>query len=85
MLVGYLVLILKLVIKVPKTRLDKVTLSQQTALMRRKGVIRSDRTSEGLVFSVVNPKILKAFSLMREVVIDKIKNDSELLSVTTRE
>ena len=62
-----------------KTGLDKVTLSQQTTIMRRKGIIRSERTSDGLVFSVVNPKILKAFSLMREVVIDKIKRDSQLL------
>lgn len=62
-----------------KTGLDKVTLSQQTAIMRRKGIIRSERTHEGLVFSVVNPKILDAFNLMREVVIDKIRMDSELL------
>ena len=47
-----------------KTGLDKVTLSQQVALMRRKGIIKSERTQEGLVFSVVNPKILKAFSLI---------------------
>ena len=65
-----------------KTGLDKVTLSQQTALMRRKGIIKSDRTQEGLVFSVVNPKILEAFSLMREVVIDRIRRESELLSAT---
>jgi DNA-binding transcriptional ArsR family regulator len=64
-----------------KTGLDKVTLSQQTAIMRRKGIIRSERTPEGLVFSVVNPKILKAFTLMREVVIDKIRKDSELLGI----
>ena len=64
-----------------KTGLDKVTLTQQTALMRQKGIIRSERTSEGLIFSVANPKILKAFSLMCEVVIDRIRNDSKLLSI----
>ncbi len=64
-----------------KTGLDKVTLTQQTALMRQKGIIRSERTSEGLIFSVANPKILRAFDLMREVVIDRIRNDSKLLSI----
>lgn len=64
-----------------RTGLDKVTLTQQTTLMRRKGIIQAERTEEGLVFSVSNPKILKAFRLMREVVIDKIKQDSELLAV----
>jgi DNA-binding transcriptional ArsR family regulator len=63
-----------------RTGLDKVTLTQQTTLMRRKGIIRSERTEKGLVFSVSNPKILKAFGLMREVVIDRIKEDNELLS-----
>lgn len=62
-----------------QTGLDKVTLSQQTTIMRRKGIIQSERAPEGLVFSIVNPKILKAFDLMREVVIDKIRKDSELL------
>ena len=64
-----------------KTGLDKVTLTQQTALMRQKGIIRSERTSEGLIFSIANPKILQAFDLMREVVIDRIRNDSKLLSI----
>ena len=66
------------------TELDKVTLTQQTAFMRRKGIIKGERTSEGLIFSVSNPKILAAFELMREVVIDKIKKDSELLSVVSK-
>jgi ArsR family transcriptional regulator len=66
------------------TGLDKVTLTQQTAFMRRKGILKAERTSEGLVFSISNPKILKAFAIMREVVIDKIKKDSELLSIVSK-
>jgi len=66
------------------TDLDKVTLTQQTAFMRRKGIIQGERTSEGLVFSISNPKILKAFDLMREVVVDKIRKDSELLSIVSK-
>jgi len=67
-----------------KTGLDKVTLTQQTAFMRRKGILKGERTAEGLVFSISNPKILKAFGLMREVVIEKIKKDSELLSMVSK-
>jgi DNA-binding transcriptional ArsR family regulator len=61
------------------TGLDKVTLSQQTAIMRRNGILRSERTSDGLVFGIANPKTLEAFQLMREVVIEKITKDSGLL------
>ena len=67
-----------------KTGLDKVTLTQQTAFMRRKGILRAERTRDGLVFSISNPKILQAFGIMREVVIDKIKKDSELLSIVSK-
>ncbi len=67
-----------------KTDLDKVTLTQQTSFMRRKGILKGERTADGLVFSVSNPKTLKAFALMREVVIDKIKKDSELLSIVSK-
>jgi DNA-binding transcriptional ArsR family regulator len=63
-----------------KTGLDKVTLTQQTALMRRKGILRSERTPQGLTFFVTNPKILKSFALMRETVLDRIKEESDLLT-----
>ena len=65
------------------TGLDKVTIAQQTAFMRRKGIISAKHTSEGLIFTIANPKILQAFSLMRQMVVDKIKKDSELLAVVT--
>ena len=65
------------------TGLDKVTLTQQTAFMRRKGILKAERTPEGLVFSVSNPKIIQAFAIMREVVVDKIRKDSELLSISS--
>lgn len=65
------------------TGLDKVTLAQQTSFMRRKGIISAQHTAQGLVFSIANPKILEAFGLMREMVIDKIKKDSELIAVVT--
>ena len=66
------------------TGLDKVTLTQQTAFMRRKGILKGERTSDGLVFSISNPKILQAFGIMREVVIDRIKKESELLSIASK-
>jgi len=67
------------------TGLDKVTLAQQTAFMRRKGIISARHTAEGLLFTIANPKILQAFTLMREMVIDRIRRDSELLTVTRGE
>ena len=66
------------------TEMDKVTLTQQTTFMRRKGILKGERTAEGLIFSVSNPKILKAFEIMREVVMDKIRKESELLTIASK-
>ena len=66
-----------------ETGLDKVTLTQQTSLMRRKGILNAERTGGTLVFSVANPKVLEAFTLMRQVIIERIENDSDLLSAVS--
>ena len=68
-----------------RTGLDKVTLTQQTTIMRRKGILKAERQGGSLVFSVANPKILKAFNLMREVVIGKIRQDTDLLAAVLDE
>ena len=69
---------------IEKTGFDKVTLTQQTTYMRRKGILVSRRLGGTLMLAVANTKVLTAFGLMREVVIDKIKKDSELLSIISR-
>ena len=68
-----------------RTGLDKVTLTQQTTIMRRKGILKAERSGGNLVFSVSNPKILEAFNLMREVVIGKIRQDTDLLAAVLDE
>ena len=63
-----------------RTGLDKVTLSQHAGIMRRGGILQSYRKGGGLVYRIANPKILQAFSLMREVVLEKIERESGLLA-----
>ena len=65
------------------TGLDKVTLTQHTTIMRRKGILKARRSGGNLVFSVANRKVLEAFRLMRDVVIEKIKGDNDLLDALT--
>jgi ArsR family transcriptional regulator len=62
-----------------QTGLDKVTLTQHTSIMRQKGILKVRRADGSLLFTVANPKILKAFRLMREVIVERIKSDSELI------
>ena len=62
-----------------RTGLDKVTLSQNTSFMRRKGILRGYREEGNLVFEVANPKVLQAFQLMREVLLDRIREENRLI------
>ena len=62
------------------TGLDKVTLSQNTSFMRRKGILKGYREDGNLVFEVANPKVLKAFQLMREVLLDRIREENRLIN-----
>ena len=63
------------------TGFEKVTLTQHVSLMRRKGIIRARRAGGNLLFSVSNPKIIQAMNIMRDVVLDRIREESDLLSV----
>ena len=66
------------------TGLDKVTLSQNTSFMRRKGILKGYREGGNLVFEVANHKVLKAFQLMREVLLDRIREENRLVKAGSR-
>ena len=65
------------------TGLDKPTLTQHTSFMRRKGILTSNHYDRVLHFSIANPKVLTAFKLMREVIIDRIQKEAELIGSET--
>jgi DNA-binding transcriptional ArsR family regulator len=65
------------------TGLDKPTLTQHTAFMRRKGILASSHYDRVLHFSIANPKVLAAFKLMREVIIERIQKEAALIDSET--
>lgn len=60
------------------TGASKATLSQHTGAMRRHGTLVVRRTQRHLVFAIANPKILQAFRLMREALLDRIAKEKKL-------
>ena len=54
-----------------ETGLSKVNISQHMNVLKSKGVIISRREGQQLFYSIANPKIIQACTLMREVLVDQ--------------
>ena len=58
---------------------NKSTLSQHLSIMVDKGILKSRKDSRCNYFSLGSPKVAKACGLMREVLIDNLKKNNEIL------
>jgi ArsR family transcriptional regulator, virulence genes transcriptional regulator len=54
-----------------ETGLSKVNISQHMNILKSKGVILSRREGQQLFYSIANPKIIQACTLMREVLVEQ--------------
>ncbi len=51
---------------VKRTGLTQGNVSQHLAVMRSKGVVMAKRKGSNIYYSIANPKIIKAFDIIRE-------------------
>lgn len=58
----------------------KANVSQHLAVMRHKGVLRTRREGVNIYYALVNPKVVQACTLMREVLTEHVKGSSKLIS-----
>ena len=62
------------------TGLNKANLSQHMGVLRAKGVILSRREGVTVYYRISNPKIIKACTLMREVLLEQLQEKSRMVS-----
>lgn len=62
-----------------KTGGIKSTLSQHLSIMVDKGILKSRKDSRCNYFSLSSPKVAKACSLMREVLVESINHRKEII------
>jgi len=55
-------------------------LSQHLSMMKERRILESRKTGNQVFYRVVNVKMLKAFDLLREILMEQIEKDSRLLS-----
>jgi len=64
---------------IEKTRLSQVNISQHLSIMKSKGIVTSNRKGKNIYYKLINPKIVKAFDIIREVLAEKLKKNGKIV------
>lgn len=64
---------------IEKTKLSQANISQHLSIMKSKGIVTSQRKGKNIYYKLNNPKIIKAFDIIREVLIEKIKENQKII------
>jgi ArsR family transcriptional regulator len=59
----------------------KANVSQHLAVMRHKGILKSRREGINMYYSVSNLKVIEACILMKEVLVDQMKEKGKLAEI----
>ena len=59
---------------IKKTKLSQANVSQHLAIMKSKGIVESNRKSKNTYYKLTNPKIIKAFDIIREVLSERLRS-----------
>ena len=61
-----------------KTKLSQANISQHLGIMKNKGIVTSNRKGKNIYYKLTNPKIIKAFDIIREVLAERLKKNSNI-------
>jgi len=61
-----------------KTGLSQVNISQHLSIMKSKGIVNSNRKGKKIYYRLSNPKITKAFDIIREILNERLKENKKL-------
>ena len=59
---------------IEKTKLSQANVSQHLSIMKSKGIVISDRKGKNIYYRLTNPKIIKAFDIIREVLSERLRS-----------
>ena len=64
---------------IEKTKLSQANISQHLSIMKYKDIVISDRKGKNIYYKLTNPKIIKAFDIIREVLAEKLKKNGKMV------
>ncbi|MBI4144231.1 winged helix-turn-helix transcriptional regulator [Candidatus Woesearchaeota archaeon] len=59
---------------IKKTELSQANVSQHLSIMKSKGIVISNRKGKNIYYKLTNPKIIKAFDIIREVLSERLRS-----------
>lgn len=57
----------------------QANLSQHLSILREKGIVRTKRKGTTIYYSLSNPKIIKAFDIIREILFERFSENEKLV------
>jgi len=69
---------------VKKVNIRQANLSQHLSIMREKGIVNTRRVGVTIYYSLANPKIIKAFDIIREMLFEKMDASEKLFKEAKR-
>ncbi len=67
---------------IAKTDIPQANLSQHLAILRSKGVVNTKKDGNHVYYSISNHKIIQAYDLISEVLMDEFENRTALIKKT---
>ncbi len=62
-----------------QTKLSQANISQHLSIMKSKGIVISERNGKNILYKLSSPKITKAFSIIREVIKERLEKSNKLI------
>ena len=59
---------------IKKTKLSQANISQHLSIIKSKGIVASSRKGKNIYYRLTNPKIIKAFDIIREVLSERLRS-----------
>ena len=64
---------------IEKTNLSQANISQHLSIMKSKGIVTSNRKGKNIYYKLTNPKTIKAFDIIRDVLAEKLKKNGKIV------
>jgi len=59
---------------IEKTKFSQANISQHLSIIKSKGIVTSNRRGKHIYYKLTNPKIIKAFDIIREVLSERLRS-----------
>ncbi len=65
-----------------KTKMSQANVSQHLSIMKSKWIVVSSRNGKNIYYMLAHPKIIKAFDIIKEVLVERLKMEGKAVGRT---